>query len=582
MTQDTLTYPLKWDLDCFFKGSEFDTCIEETKKNLAKLHNAVEKKLLEESILLSEKLSEALQMIDSFVLCKLSEDTRNTKAIGYQEVVKTLAASLEKADINIDDALKSMSPSEFDTLIKSENIKSLAFVLKERKIKAEEMLSKEIEELITDLSIDGYHGFSQMFYILHSRLKFPFRGKDLSYSQIENKTTDANKDIRDEAFTSFKEVFKEHESHFAEILNHIAGYRLKVYEKRGWDSPIKEPLSCNRMSEETLNSMLSAIRKNGDPLVDFLKRKAKLLGKEKLSWQDVDAPLKISESKIPYDDAAEEILKQFANFSPRKAAFCKKVLDEAWVEAEDRKHKGAGGFCIGFSKEKQSRIFMTYSGTQHNVATLAHELGHCYHNEVINEHSFLNQDIKMNVAETASTMAEMIVNDAALEMAKTKEDKIALMDDKLTRTVSYLMNLPARFMFEKSFYEMRKSGYVLPEKLNELMVDAQKICYKDSLEDYYPHFWASKLHFYFTEVPFYNFPYTFGFLFSLGIYSMFKDDLKSFETKYDALLYDTPLMTTEDLAKKHLGVDLTKETFWESAVKEAVKDVNLFLDITKA
>ena len=174
MTQDTLTYPLKWDLDCFFKGSEFDTCIEETKKNLAKLHNAVEKKLLEESILLSEKLSEALQMIDSFVLCKLSEDTRNTKAIGYQEVVKTLAASLEKADINIDDALKSMSPSEFDTLIKSENIKSLAFVLKERKIKAEEMLSKEIEELITDLSIDGYHGFSQMFYILHSRLKFPF------------------------------------------------------------------------------------------------------------------------------------------------------------------------------------------------------------------------------------------------------------------------------------------------------------------------------------------------------------------------------------------------------------------------
>lgn len=582
MTQETLVYPLKWDLDCFFKGSEFDTCIEETKEDLAKLGSAVENNFLAESILLSEKIAETLQMIDSFVLCKLSEDTRNTKAISYQEVVKTLSAVLEKADINIDDALKSMSSSEFDTFVQNEDIASLAFVLKERKKRADEMLSKEMEELITDLSIDGYHGFSQMFYILHSRLKFPFRGKDLSYSQIENKTTDANKEVRDEAFKSFKEVFKEHESHFAEILNHIAGYRLKIYEKRGWESPIKEPLSCNRMSEETLNSMLSAIRKNSDPLVDFLKRKAKLFGKEKLSWQDVDAPLKISESKIPYDDAAEEILKQFGNFSPRKAAFCKKVLDEAWVEAEDRKHKGAGGFCIGFSKEKQSRIFMTYSGTQHNVATLAHELGHCYHNEVIYDHSFLNQDIKMNVAETASTMAEMIVNDAALELAKTKEEKIALMDDKLTRTASYLMNLPARFMFEKSFYEMRKKGYVLPEKLNELMTDAQKICYKDSLEDYHPHFWASKLHFYFTEVPFYNFPYTFGFLFSLGIYSMFKDDLKSFETKYDALLYDTPLMTTEELAKKHLGVDLTKEAFWEGAVKEAVKDVNLFLDITKA
>ena len=581
MTGDTITYPLKWDLDCFFNENEVDDLIHQTHKSVDRLLDNLKKNQLKEAILLSEEIAETLQMLDSFVLCKLSENTKNAKAQILQEHVKKLSAEIEKTGIELDDQLRELSDDAFETLLCQKELKSFTFILKERRQRAQEMLPKDQESLITDLSIDGYHGYSQMFYILHSRLKFPFEDQMLSYSQIENKLTDTCKKTRDEAFESFQSVFKEHESHFAEILNHIAGYRLKVYEKRGWESATKEPLFYNRMSEKTLVSMQNAIKANNAPLKEFLQRKAQLLGADKPSWQDVDAPLGKIDTKIPYSAACEEILKQFGLFSKRKALFAKKALEEGWVEAEDRKNKGAGGFCIGFSKQNQSRIFMTYSGTQSNVATLAHELGHCYHNEVIFDHSFFNQDIRMNVAETASTMAEMIVNDAALSNASTKEETITLLDDKLTRSVAYLMNLPARFTFEKAFYEERKKGYVLPERLNELMQNAQKICYQDALASYHPHFWASKLHFYFTEVPFYNFPYTFGYLFSLGIYNILKEDKKSFEANYDALLFDTPQMSTEELAKKHLGVNLEEETFWENAVKQATKDVAHFLDITK-
>jgi oligoendopeptidase F len=186
----------------------------------------------------------------------------------------------------------------------------------------------------------------------------------------------------------------------------------------------------------------------------------------------------------------------------------------------------------------------------------------------------------MNVAETASTFAEMIVANAALRQTNTKEQKLVLLEDKLQRSVAFYMNIHARFLFETRFYEERKKGTVPADRLNELMVEAQKEAYCDALGDYAPYFWASKLHFYITSVPFYNFPYTFGYLFSLGIYARAIKEGAKFEEKYIALLKDTASMTVEDLAEKHLDVDLTKREFWEDAIELSIKDAEEFIRIT--
>lgn len=193
----------------------------------------------------------------------------------------------------------------------------------------------------------------------------------------------------------------------------------------------------------------------------------------------------------------------------------------------------------------------------------------------------LNRAYAMNVAETASTFAEMIVADAALKQAETKDEKLFLLEDKIQKSVAMFMNIHARFLFETRFYEERKQGVVPAEKLNELMEAAQKEAFCDSLGEYHPHFWASKLHFHITGVPFYNFPYTFGYLFSLGIYARALRENADFEEKYIALLCDTASMTVEDLAMKHLGADLTERSFWEDAVRLAVQDVQEFLELTE-
>jgi oligoendopeptidase F len=263
------------------------------------------------------------------------------------------------------------------------------------------------------------------------------------------------------------------------------------------------------------------------------------------------------------------------------AAFAHRAFEGRWIEGEDRPGKAPGGFCTFFPESNQSRIFMTYSGTPSNVSTLAHELGHGFHTYAMKGVHYLNRGYAMNVAETASTFAEMIVADASVKNAKDKAEKLVLLDDKIQRTVALLMNIHARFLFETSFYEERKLGLVSVERLNELMLAAQKEAYCDALAEYHPLFWASKLHFFITDVPFYNFPYTFGYLFSLGIYAQALEEGNGYEEKYIALLRDTASMSVEDLAMRHLQVDLTQKDFWVKAVRPFIEDIEEFLQLTE-
>ena len=267
-------------------------------------------------------------------------------------------------------------------------------------------------------------------------------------------------------------------------------------------------------------------------------------------------------------------------FGPNISAFAKHALENRWVEAEDRPKKRPGGYCEELPEFEESRIFMTFTGSSSDASTLAHELGHAFHSFVMKDLPALNRSYSMNVAETASTFAENIISNATVANAKTKEEKFTLLNAKMENTIAMFLNIHSRFLFEKAFYEERSKGIVSEQRINELMVQAQKEAYGDSLSSYHPHFWCSKLHFFIDDVPFYNFPYTFGFLFSLGIYAEYLKDSNGFEDKYIALLRDTGSMKVEELAMKHLGVDLTKPAFWEAGIQLMEKDAEEFIRLS--
>ncbi|RVT65154.1 M3 family oligoendopeptidase [Niallia taxi] len=588
-----------WDLEVFFPGGssspEFTKHLEETGvkieeftktvKEYAPSDGITDRKTVRNLINMFEGTVQKIRQAGAFVSCLQAQNMHDKDADALRGKVTELSASFQNGLTIFDGKLSQYENDQWKLLLEDEKLHELSFVLTERRTNAVQRLSEKEEMLINKLSVDGYHGWGQMYDTVVGSMQIPFEENGhvsyLSVGQAANKFSHPNREVRQKVFAEWEKAWNEKGALLSKTLNHLAGFRLNTYEMRNWDNVLKEPLEYNRMDEKTLTAMWRVISNNKKPLVEFLNRKAKLLGLEKLSWFDVDAPIGKTETKMTYQEGAEFILDHFAKFGEEMTSFAKTAFENNWIEAEDRQGKRPGGFHTYFPESAQSRIFMTYSGTPSNVSTLAHELGHGFHTYAMKDMHTLNRNYAMNVAETASTLAEMIVSDAAVKNASSEEEKLVLLEDKIQRSVALLMNIHARFIFETSFYEERRKGLVSKERLNELMVTAQKEAFGDALEEYHPSFWGSKLHFYITGVPFYNFPYTFGYLFSLGIYAKAIQEGKGYEEKYIALLKDTASMTVEELAKKHLDVDLTDDAFWESAIKVCIEDVEEFLALTK-
>lgn len=590
------TYEATWDLETIFQGGsdseQFQSYLEETKLSMRRLSKSVQEftpsnctaetlvHIVDQLQVSTKKLREAF----AYISCLSAQNVKDVKANMMVGKRSELKAEMDAIRTNLDQKLVQIDDMKWKEFLTYPTLREVSYVLNEYRDNAKEQLSVDEEVLINDLAVDGYHGWSQMYDALVAKMSVEIEidGERKSYSigQASNKLNNPDRSVRRHVAEQIDRAWKTDSDLFGQTLNHLAGFRLQKYKHRNWEEVMKEPLAINRMKKETLDAMWKAISDNKQPFVKFLQKKAELMGQEKLSMFDLGAPISNSVKTSSFSGSASFIVKHFRTFSPKMADFAQMAFDKRWIEAEDRADKRPGGFCTSFPDSEQTRIFMTYSGTSSNIATLAHELGHAYHQHVMNDIHGLNQGYAMNVAETASTFAEMIVADASVKHAKDNQEKIALLEDKVQRGVAFFMNIHARFLFETRFYEERKQGQVPVKRLNELMVEVQKEAYCDSITDYDENFWASKLHFHITGVPFYNFPYTFGYLFSLGLYAHALQSDGNFEEDYIALLRDTGQMSVEELAMKHLNIDLTKPDFWENAMKLCVKDVEEFIAIT--
>ncbi|MEC3883827.1 M3 family oligoendopeptidase [Halobacillus sp. HZG1] len=587
------TYALTWDLDSIFQGGsdseELKDYVRKTERYMDDLEAAIRtftppkntdqteelNKIVEVLQVVSKQLSE----FGAFVSCLSAQNVQDKKASMWQSKRSELGARLGNALTEMDQVFVQVDDDVWKSLLNQAPFKAISFVLNERRSLAKDKLEVGKESLINDLGVDGYHAWGQMYDALVAKLSIEMNGEKLSVGQASNRLDNPDRSVRKEAFDKLQETWGEASDLFTETLNHLSGFRLQTYKHRKWENVLKEPLDYNRMSEKTLDAMWETITEYKNHYVPYMKKKAEKLGLERLSFYDVEAPFGEADQKMSFQEGAEFIIQQFRKFSPKMADFAEMAFEKRWIEAEDRSGKQPGGFCTSFPDSGETRIFMTYSGSPSSVATLAHELGHAYHQHVMNELPELNQGYAMNVAETASTFAEMIVADAAVKEASTEAEKMVLLEDKVQRSVAFFMNIHARFLFETRFYEERKQGVVSTERLNELMTEAQREAYVHTLDEYDPTFWASKLHFHITDVPFYNFPYTFGYLFSMGIYAKALEVGPAFEDRYIALLQDTGRMTVEDLAKKHLDVDLEEKDFWVHALELCLSDLESFMDL---
>ncbi|CAI3417636.1 M3 family oligoendopeptidase [Enterococcus cecorum] len=591
-----MKYAINWDLESIFAGGSSSESLQQELQQIStkmkEFHQLVDAftpnaenqvEALTEILAVHEEIQKSFTECGSFIEALNSANIHDQQAKLLTGQLYSNLPAFQLATTILNKKFASYSEEDWQNLMT--HFSQIAFRLSEMRRDGQELLDEQSENIINTLALDGQSAWSQHYDTIVASIQIPFNGEMLSAGQAFNTMMSSqDKAVRQELFEKWEKAWSEKADIFADTLNHLDGFRLNNYKLHGIDDFLKQPLEYNRLDKETLDMMWGTIQKNKQPIINFLTRKAQLFGKDKMDWQDQDAPIVLGdfeERRYTFDQAADFIVENFKKFSPKMSEFAQMAFDKAWIEAEDRPGKRPGGYCTSLPKSQESRIFMTYGESVNEVSTLAHELGHAFHSHVMWDLPTLNQDYAMNVAETASTFAELIVADATLKEAKTDEEKINLLDVKLQNAIAMFMNIHARFIFESNFYAARQKGLVATDEITRLMVEAQKEAYINGLGSYHPHFWAAKLHFFIDEVPFYNFPYTFGYLFSLGIYAKASQHADGFEDQYIALLRDTASMTTEELAKKHLDTDLHQATFWQAGIDMVLKDIATFMELTE-
>lgn len=270
----------------------------------------------------------------------------------------------------------------------------------------------------------------------------------------------------------------------------------------------------------------------------------------------------------------------FSHFDSELSGMVARAFDNAWIDFYPRSGKAGGAFCAGVGCIGESRILTNFDGTLSDVVTLAHELGHAFHNQCIQPHRPLNRDYSMPVAETASTFNECVVMNHAIAHASSDAEKLNLIESQLQDVTQIIVDIYSRYRFEDTVMKNRSEKFMPAPELCALMLQAQQDSYGYGLDPQqrHPYMWVCKSHYYGST--YYNFPYAFGGLFARGLYAKYQQEGAAFVPVYKKLLQTTTVATAEDTARV-AGIDLTDKAFWLSALDEVVEKIDLFCRLTQ-
>ena len=399
---------------------------------------------------------------------------------------------------------------------------------------------------------------------------------------MRNLAYDSDGAVRKEAYEAELKAYEKIQDSIAFSLNNIKSQVNMLCEARGYDSVLSMTLEASNMSRKTLEAMLEAMREYMPKFHEYMRAKAKLLGHENgLPWYDLFAPVGSMDKKYTIEEARDYLVTSFRDFSDDMADMMAEAFDNHWIDFLPRPGKVGGAFCCNVGFLKQSRILTNYDYTFGSVDTLAHELGHAYHGMMIENNRVLNQDYPMPLAETASTFNETHITKLALTKAQG-EEKLALLESLLMNTTQIICDIYSRYRFESQVFDECRERRLMPEDLKEIMLKAQKEAYGDGLDPAYlhPYMWACKGHYYSERLSFYNFPYAFGGLFAMGLYTQFEKEGASFVPKYRRLLKATTDHTIEEVAAM-AGIDVTNKAFWRESLEAFGKLVDEFVALAE-
>ena len=596
--------PTRWDLSNIFPGlesEEFKKAFADTPfiidelmncfaTTLAPLSIETDAQMINQALVVYiDKLNLALThggKVGNYIYSFISTDSHNKNATRLLSEFEQIMVRMENQDVIFKNWLSKVQPKIDEIISIGGPVREHEFALKEIVHFSQFLMSQAEEELASELNLSGASSWEKLQGVITSQitveLELDGELKTLPGPALINLRTHPNSEVRKKGYEKEMQAWKSVEEPLAAAMNGIKGTVITLNKKRGRKDAVESALDMARIDRDTLDAMLSAMEDSFPMFRRYFQAKAKRFGQEKLPWWNLFAPVGKSETKFSFLEARDFILDHFSKFTPDLADFAARAFNNKWIDAEQREGKMGGAFCMDIPGTGESRILCNFDGSLDQVSTIAHELGHGFHNDCMEKagRTQLQQRTPMTMAETASIMCETIISNASLKQVKSKEEELAILEGMLNGDSQVIVDIYSRYLFEKEVFERRAKSELSAEELCEIMERAQKATYGDGLDENFLHqyMWTWKPHYYSAQLSFYNFPYAFGLLFGTGLYAIYQERGDSFIPEYTDLLSSTGLGSAADLAQR-FGIDIRNKSFWEGSLKVVEQRVNRYVEI---
>ena len=594
----------RWDLSNVYpslESEEFKAAVDDYKKQVAALEKYFKNKLSKANAKtkasdLAPLVGKAIDQINKiqtlsativpFIYSYVTTDSRNKAAMKALSEFEQASLPMNQLMTQFTAWLGKLAPKLDQVIKNNKSAATHAFMLREAAEQSKYLMSEAEEALAAELSLSGGNAFDKLQGTVTSQLSVDFEldGKvqKLPMPALINLRSHPDEATRRRAYEAENKAWEEVKETLAACLNGVKGEVNTLNKRRGRKDAIHSSLDAARMDRKTLDAMLVAIKDSFPMFRKYFNAKAKKLGKEKLAWWDIFAPMGKADKVYSFEEARDFILENFGKFSPDLAAFAKRAFDNNWIDAEQREGKRGGAFCMEVQGLQESRILSNFDGSFDQVSTLAHELGHAFHNECAYQanKTILQQLTPMTLAETASTMCETIVTEAVLAATDDPQEELAVLEAQINGASQVTVDIYSRYLFEKEVFERREQSELSADDFNDIMERAQKETYGDGLDERYlqKFMWTWKPHYYSTGLSFYNYPYAFGLLFATGLYAIYQQRGESFVEDYKNLLASTVEETAAKLARR-FGIDITKRKFWDDSLAIIAQRVDRFCEL---
>ena len=575
----------KWDLSYLYAGfddeqflSDLDSLKRdgETLKGLLADDTIPEVRKLEMMVAESEKLTAKLDKLGTFIGCTLATDATNEKANRADDRMNMIYTELQPVFSGMERFVAGVK--DLDKAIgESKALGKVGFALREIRENAKHLIPEEIEPWILEMQLSGGSAFSQLRDKLDSTLSVDYRDEKLPLAAVRGKAYDPDPEVRRDAYNAEIAAYAKIELPMSYCLNSIKMEARTLAKARGYDSVLDMTLAQSRMDRQTLDALWTAVREYLPHFRRYLRAKGKMLGHhDGLPFRDLFAPVGEVTKQYTVEEAREILLREMGKFTPRMAEFMDNAFAQRWIDLYPRDGKTGGAFCAGVHFADRSLVMTNFQGSFSDVSTLAHELGHAWHNRCMAGLPYMMIDTPMPLAETASIFNETMLSYQALRSCG-REERLYLLENGLMEATQTVVDIYSRFLFESEVIDTRADHAMTVEELKDAMLRAQEASYGDGLsrEERHPYMWACKSHYYSSGFNFYNFPYAFGLLFGKGVFARYLEKGSAFAEDYCALLRSCGSAKAADVAAG-VGIDVRDPDFWRSSLEVIRKDIDEF------